>query len=508
MKKTLFFFFTLFFLFFPIHVNAQAMPSISSPTYSVIDGGQTDLINGNLINYGLFPFQEDSFKYILQTVLGSNPYLQPSDFTIRPLTDIERENLEEGFTRHFYNENGDEIPLSDLYYVSGDNGYLHSEFYMDSNGNVLYGDLDKTNTLMNFGFSHGAFNPDSNYANWDAVYSDVAERIEQGNFNYYPGEIPSGSNTYFTWVGYGGSKGPIMAGYILIPNQNIPGQIVPLNRESDGTIYQWYTNDLNLISSVTTLGNYQPTTVKTGNYSYNGYSYRYLVSGFANINGIPDSRLINYDDWANGNVKGDFIFGRQGTYYNELVSPEDSIGFKKVRTPEIPIISPDELYNYDELAQTVPEAIPEANPQFDPSAPIAPGNYPINYPSPAGVVIPSNLPLPGSQPGINPQPLPSGDIITIDPSELPDNIPFVSNLQSRFPFSIPWDIKRMLTTLRSNAVAPCFEISWYIRPLDYTWEFALDLSSFDQQAQLFRILFLISFIVGLAIFSYDHFFGS
>lgn len=506
------FFITVALLFFFILspsmiANAQAMPSISESTFSVIEGGQTDLTTGHLLDYGLISFLEDDFRWGLETLLGSDVYLNPSDFTVRQLTEIEKENIESGFTRHFYDYDGHEIPISDLYYVQGNNGYLQTEFYMDSDGNVLYGDLNHSNYLMNFGFADEKLGlPDSNYANWDAVYSDIADRIVRGNFNFYPDEIPDTDNSYFVWVGETAGGRPAKAGYILIPNQYIPGTIVPIN--DSGSIYRWYTRDPSLIQSVTTLGNFQPTTVSQGNYSYNGYSYPYLVTGIRGT--LSMGTPINYDDWIDGTDRSSRIFGRQGVNYSELNTSAYSTPYKRAIPPEVPLIDVDELYSYDELTTIQPEAAPETNPNFDPTSPIEPDNYPVSFPVPVGFITPSDLPLPGSNNQINPAPgIENNPLVNIDPnSPLPFNVPIISDLQYRFPFSIPWDLWRMLRHTVFEPVAPAWDFDWSITVLGhtYTTHFQGDLSAFDSLAEIFRTLLLVSFVLFLAFVSYKFFF--
>ena len=503
MKKLILVFFPIILFIFPFKVHAQALPDISNSTFQVIDGGQGVLFDSYFGSQGLYPISQNASSQVISNFLGgADVYLTSSDFTVRPLSDIEKENIQSNFNTHFYDNTGRELSVNNLYYCEGSNGYVTAEFYIDSSGNLLFQDPNQSNYFLNVGLDNTKLSQYHNYFNWNEVYSDLATRIQNGNFNYFPDSITGNANEYFLWVGETAGGKPAKAGYILINNQNIPGTIVPVN--TSGSIWHWYTNDLSLIQSVTTKGNFNPTTYATGNYSYNGYTYRYYVTGM-NPAGLPNP--INYDDWLNGTYGR--CFGKEGTLWSELTPVENSIGFKKVRTPELPILSPDEMYDYNELQELQPEAVPEANPDFNPSSPIAPDNYPITYPFPGTVVNPSNLPLPGANNQLDPDPSPYGDLVTIDPTEtLPDTIPLIDNLQNRFPFSIPWDIKRLLQGLSAQRQIPVFEATWYIQPLDYTWEFSLDLTDFDGIAQLFRTCFLISFIIGLALFSFKHFFGS
>lgn len=88
------------------------------------------------------------------------------------------------------------------------------------------------------------------------------------------------------------------------------------------------------------------------------------------------------------------------------------------------------------------------------------------------------------------------------------DIPIISNLQKRFPFSIPWDLKNLFSTMAATREAPHFEWEIYFPIVDYTWEINIDLSLWDRQASIFRNCFLILFIISLATFAYRHYFGS
>lgn len=97
---------------------------------------------------------------------------------------------------------------------------------------------------------------------------------------------------------------------------------------------------------------------------------------------------------------------------------------------------------------------------------------------------------------------------TLDPTLITGDVPILSNLKNRFPFSIPWDINKMLSSLQSDRQAPVIDSTIVFPVINYEWHVVLDLSYFNSSAALFRKLFLILFIVGLAVFSYSHHFGS
>lgn len=96
----------------------------------------------------------------------------------------------------------------------------------------------------------------------------------------------------------------------------------------------------------------------------------------------------------------------------------------------------------------------------------------------------------------------------LDPEELNTDVPILSNLRYRFPFSIPWDIHEMLTSLQAERRAPHIEGDIVFPVINYTWHVEIDLSLFNSSAELFRKCFLVLFVVGLALFSYRHHFGA
>lgn len=87
-------------------------------------------------------------------------------------------------------------------------------------------------------------------------------------------------------------------------------------------------------------------------------------------------------------------------------------------------------------------------------------------------------------------------------------IPLISNLKNRFPFSIPWDIKNLFQSMQAERVAPHFHWSLYFPIIEYVWEVDIDFSMYNDQALIFRNCFLVLFVIGLAVFAYNHYFGN
>lgn len=170
-----------------------------------------------------------------------------------------------------------------------------------------------------------------------------------------------------------------------------------------------------------------------------------------------------------------------------------------------------EYVSYDKLLETSPTINEITNNNFDYSSKITNNNYPISY----NITYPDYSPITNNyyetiknyyekvnNPGVEPNPIPVPD----DFNNI--NLPIFNNLQKRFPFSIPWDIYNMLSVLDTERIPPTIDISFTFPVINYTWNFVIDFALFTTTAEIFRTCFLISFIIGLAMFSYSHFFGS
>ena len=84
----------------------------------------------------------------------------------------------------------------------------------------------------------------------------------------------------------------------------------------------------------------------------------------------------------------------------------------------------------------------------------------------------------------------------------------MNNLKYRFPFSIPFDIYDLVQGLAVEREAPSFYWTISLPVINYDWVIDFDLSAWDTQASIFRTCFLILFIIALAMWAYNHFFGN
>lgn len=143
----------------------------------------------------------------------------------------------------------------------------------------------------------------------------------------------------------------------------------------------------------------------------------------------------------------------------------------------------------------------ELNPPYD--LPLA-GDVTIPNVSNPSLDIADSVPFPGvieGNPDIpgtgNPDipggvpPFPSfGDSIDFSPM-------YMTNINEKFPFSLPWDIGRLLGTLNAPEKAPIFKV-----PVPYTQEgFTIDFTMFEELASLIRFFALFGFIITLILLS-------
>lgn len=84
------------------------------------------------------------------------------------------------------------------------------------------------------------------------------------------------------------------------------------------------------------------------------------------------------------------------------------------------------------------------------------------------------------------------DIVPVVPSG-----DYTLDLKDFFPFCIPFDIYDFFSILAAEPEAPQFEWDMEIPMLNYTHHWEIDLSEFDEVAQIVRGLFCLLFIVGL-----------
>ena len=489
-----------------IHVKAAF--ALDPATLASLSSGAESLQYSLYASGGLMPYQGSSSQDL--TALLNTKLEKRSSYTITnnditstvSIFDEPYERLEEAMTWDWVGADGQSFTIDDLVdakYITFDNGYYSGEAFVNGDGEMLY------RNITGEGSSERVPTAQMRVGGALASYQEMADAVEavnqqlSGQSFQYDYNDPTSTNDYSFFYAYGLWGGSI-AESLYIANMFLPGQIVPINT-SNGTIIQsWYTNDLSLFDHEIILqqGGSTNFSYTEGSYSKGGYNYRYKVN-FGSFGSLPE---MSYSDWlADSNHNATFSSINR-TYTTSMTNYDGSNVGTFAPTEGV---FPADLSAAMSLAATQSLATALADIKPMPA---------LDDEHAKGVVFPISIAWDPDQPWVDDEE-DEDAVIEIDstiPGIIPEgtnfNIPIVSGLQSKFPFSIPWDIKNLLKGLRAVRRAPKFDISWYIRPIDYTWEFSLDLSQFESVATIFRNCLLILFIIGLAKFSYDHFFGA
>lgn len=149
-----------------------------------------------------------------------------------------------------------------------------------------------------------------------------------------------------------------------------------------------------------------------------------------------------------------------------------------------------------ELADLITKSLPAVNPDLLPGAvPVTP---PVPNPELPPIYWPSAdaHPLPGTTPGTKPDPDKDPDK---EPGKEPDEdmSSYKVDLQAVFPFCIPFDFIALLRALDAEPEAPRFDFPVVIPALDYQETVTLDMSVFDDVAEIIRLCETVSFIIFL-----------
>lgn len=147
-----------------------------------------------------------------------------------------------------------------------------------------------------------------------------------------------------------------------------------------------------------------------------------------------------------------------------------------------------------ELADLIAESLPDVNPELLPDA----------APSPAVTPNPDLQPIyfpyidahPALYPEPNPEPNPDINPDVPDSSD-PELNNYKVGLSSVFPFCIPFDFIALLNVIDAEPTAPRFEFPVAIPALGYQETIIIDMSMFNDVAEIIRICETISFILFL-----------
>lgn len=499
--KKLILFFTLFigFAFKPFTCNASQFVVNPSDLQYIGEGFQ-NLQNLGVVDYGVVPVLPDSSDNSLNSVLSDfakmniSTSISSSDFTVEDMPIDVMMNIANG---EYVQSDGSSIPtdFSRLQYVSFDNGFYsgHAVLY---EGSIVYTVDSSENLRRVCDVKYGGSVLSSEQHK--SLYSSFSNQVKHDSYNF--GGSVGMSATYYMIYGQTRSGVPAQVESVFISNQYIPGLIVPVTNSNGDSIQSWYTNDPNLIQHNVLMGwgNY---SVTSGSYTKGNYTYSYRVdfaSGIG-VGGITVSNTLN--DFLNGQTPygGVFCFGRTGYFYSSSLY-NDSFPFYPT---DGDVISLDDSYAVDDVIDFPLNLNPEINRGYDPTLETTADNYPIALDQDNSVTWDPTISTPANPepPTPEPQPTPEFDTTMVD-------IPFFTGLERRFPFCIPWDLKRAMQLLSVSPEPPSWDFTWTISVLnhDYSYHCVGDLSAFSGLADILRKLLFLSSFIGLAIFTYKHLF--
>lgn len=525
-----------FFLgsFWVLHVNATSPSPLPTPDPFVIIlrvvEGSSQLLDVSFTDFGLSPIGEmtDSFKASID--FGAFPLSDVVDwdsdaFTYTALTDAQKESL---LSNPIYNMDGQLVSSTDsIFLVSYDNGFFHGNGYVDGNGNLLYSDSSLGGELLTLAIGGNKVNVTQfldNVSDLSDVAYDNSFVLQSTNSS-----VPQAFTLYFGQRSYSGGR--LDTAYISVPNIYDVGNTVALYGYNN-KLYNGYciegilTNDLDSINLMQNGATANITDYGTSGISQDGYKYRYKITLPGTV--IDSNKLgSDYDTVANNkNLTGYFVFYTNNpsfSYDSSIMGNNPYVAFKQLQFSDSAtkvLQDPYEAFSLSDIQEIHTQLNgleKQLNPDFDYSKAVNKDNNRYTYPVPSSVILnPSLITFPENNP--SPDPSLNPDIV-YDPSIQPEDsqitqsfanfgIPFIDNLFTRYPFSIPWDIKNLISSLVVTPEAPAWDFDYTISVLgsDYTHHFEGDLSDFDRLAQLFRNLVLISFTVTLAIFSYKNHF--
>lgn len=216
----------------------------------------------------------------------------------------------------------------------------------------------------------------------------------------------------------------------------------------------------------------------------------YLLGIGPVTNALNYARIYREADWLQDDWAGVLIdpLCNIGLTLEQLLAIAKQLGLHAIGNN----LTPQELYELlkgllpGENLSVLPGIPPSPSPVPDPGlAPIYlpyPGAHPIPDPDPGTDPDPGKDP----DPGIDPDP--GSDVLISD---------YQVDLRSFFPFCIPFDFIALLDALDADPVAPCFTFPVVIPALDYREDVKLDLSIFDDVAEVIRICEKVSFLIFL-----------
>ena len=351
---------------------------------------------------------------------------------------------------------------------------------------------------------------------------DIADQWKGTDFNY------SGSGTYsYTSSGkkiisetrkYNDSFSYPVAGYYWQEVRNISGTIITTycvkflclkqsilyGRDISYTATRWNDGVFSSFSGQDQEFFAQCSSDYISFSSSYGFNFPIFSSQLAAENYLrgtgPVTDALNYAkiyreaDWLSDDWAGLLIdpLCSMGLSLSQLIEIARQLGLHAIGNN----LTPQQLYELlkDLLAGENLGVLPEIPPSPAPSPVTDPKPDPIYLPSPDAHPIPD----PGTKPDPGKDPDPGQDPDSGENSGSDMKVSdYQVDLRGLFPFCIPFDFIALLKVLDADPVAPCFTFPVVIPALDYREDFKLDLSIFDDVAEVIRICEKVSFLIFL-----------
>lgn len=213
----------------------------------------------------------------------------------------------------------------------------------------------------------------------------------------------------------------------------------------------------------------------------------YLKGTGAVTDALNYAKTYQIADWLSDDWAGVLIdpLTNIGLSLNQLLALAQQLGVHAIGNN----LSPAELYELFKQLVTGADLSPMPG---IPAAPVvmpSPDLPPIYWPSVDAHPLPTT-------PGTRPDPDPGTDPTPgTDPDV--DMSSYKVDLQGIFPFCIPFDFITLLKVLDAEPVAPCFDFPVVIPALGYEETVRLDMSIFDDVAEVMRLCETVSFIIFL-----------
>lgn len=490
MKKILIFLIPFFFLLFPLSVKASYLPPIApTNTNTVVDfivsSAMTDLAQN-----GVRVADKNAFDTLNNIINGHNISSSvQSSF-------VDLDGSSSWLTSTLWRSDGSSVLPQDAYMalVETDAGTATAIYAKDNAEMLLIGDTwgSAESTLISGVLS-------SNQTHRFPLTEPVLTQRISNNGVFTSPTLTNEVKEEFESYAFSGYMRSTSQGFIcFIPNGcTVNTRILPINGQYtykakqtyfDKVYFDYVTNaPSEIIFNNPNNSQYATSVARTTTYAGKTFSYVPRWSGSFNVL------------YSGGEV---YFHAPTNAEYNALSN--EQVVYTEPCTDNSNVTN--EYYSYTLYNNTYPTYRYFINNNYDYNEPTSPENYPRN----------STVTTADYSPTYNyyneyityqDTPQIGGNIGTLDPNEITNGLPILNNLSKRFPFSIPWDIYNILSSLSAERETPYINTDVTIPAINYVWHIEYDLSDFDEIASLFRKLFLISFIVGLAWFSYDHFFG-